>query len=213
MKISNLIKGIYTVLNSTDSFNPDCFSTGQIESKAWLVDTLTDLQLDLGDVFLCAGWYGTLATFIFESDIKVSSIHSFDIDEECAYIAEVFNRPQVLDNWKFKASTADICTMSYPLTWTTYKRNGEAVQLTKTPNTIINTSCEHIEHFDKWFNSIPTGTYLVLQSNNLDIPEHVNKVLSLDEFVRVAPMSQYFFKGQMEINGGMYSRFMIIGRK
>ena len=60
------------------------------KSKMWLLEKLKKLKLDLGTVFLCAGWYGTLATMLFESKIKVDKIRSFDIDESCLEIAEIF---------------------------------------------------------------------------------------------------------------------------
>ena len=69
----------------------DCFSRGQLESKLWLVRELQKLNVDLGTVYLCAGWYATLATMLFESNIKVDKIRSFDLDPSCIDIAEVFN--------------------------------------------------------------------------------------------------------------------------
>ena len=86
------------------TWDEDCFSQGQIKSKMWLLEKLKKLKLDLGTVFLCAGWYGTLATMLFESKIKVDKIRSFDIDESCVEIAEIFNKPWFVDEWKFKSS-------------------------------------------------------------------------------------------------------------
>ena len=34
------------------------------------------------------------------------------------------------------------------------------------PNTIINTSCEHIVNFDEWYRKIPAGKLVILQSND-----------------------------------------------
>ena len=90
------------------TIDKDSFSRGQLQSKLWLIDELTKLQKDLGLVYLCAGWYATLATLLFESNIGIKAIRSFDIDEQCRSIAETFNKPWVKDGWKFKASTKDI---------------------------------------------------------------------------------------------------------
>ena len=54
-------------LNEEIKIAEDCFSQGQVQSKSWLVKELSKLDLNLGTVFLCAGWYGTLATLIFEA--------------------------------------------------------------------------------------------------------------------------------------------------
>ena len=190
----------------------DAFSKGQMESKRWLINTLLDLNLPLGNIFLCAGWYGTLATFLLESGIKLKSIRSFDIDNSCADIADTLNRSWVIDNWKFKASTLDITTMTYPLNYATKRANGTEVMLTEFPDTIINTSCEHIKSFEKWYKDIPAGTLTILQSNNfLEIEDHVNCSRSLEEFSLSVPMTQLLYQGSLKLE--KYTRFMKIGIK
>ena len=86
----------------------DCFARGQLLSKSWIIQELSKLDLNFGTIFLCAGWYGTLATMLFENDFKINKIRSFDIDESCWKIAETFNKPWVMKDWKFKSSTQDI---------------------------------------------------------------------------------------------------------
>jgi len=85
----------------------DALSQGQIKSKQWLLSKIKGI--DLGMVFICAGWYGTLATMMFEDEnIYVDKIRSFDIDDSCWKIAEDLNEPWKADNWVFKATTLDI---------------------------------------------------------------------------------------------------------
>tara|TARA_B110000503_G_scaffold99799_1_gene149292 strand:+ start:26946 stop:27593 length:648 start_codon:yes stop_codon:yes gene_type:complete len=190
----------------------DLFSKGQIESKRWLVNELEKINMELGTVFICAGWYGSLATFLFESDVKLDKIRSFDIDKSCAGIAETFNRLKTMDGWKFKASTIDIVDMDYPTAYTTYRANGTSLDLLEMPDTIINTSCEHIANFIEWYNKIPNGTLVVLQSNNyFEIKEHVNCVNNINEFIKIAPMSTLLYNGELELE--KYTRFMLIGYK
>ena len=38
-------------------------SRGQLKSKKWLVDELKKLDLKLGTMFLCAGWYASIVSF------------------------------------------------------------------------------------------------------------------------------------------------------
>ena len=192
----------------------DCFSRGQIESKQWLVNELTKCDVELGTVFLCAGWYATLATMLFESDIKVDKIRSFDIDPTCVDIAEVFNKPWVMDTWKFKASIANIMDIDYAqsFTYTVTRANGTTSTLTDTLDTIINTSCEHITDFAKWYAKITADKLLVLQSNNFfEVPEHVNCVNNVDEFKIIAPMTRVLYSGELELP--KYKRVMLIGYK
>lgn len=190
----------------------DLFSKGQMESKRWLVNELEKINKPLGTVFLCAGWYGSLAAFLFESDLEIEKIRSFDIDQSCASIAETFNRSKTMDSWNFKASTLDIETMDYPTTHTTFRSNGTSLEITEMPNTIINTSCEHISNFDKWYNNIPVGTLVILQTNNyFDLPEHVNCCVDLDDFSRMTSMNEVLYQGDLKLS--KYTRYMRIGIK
>lgn len=190
----------------------DFMSKGQIESKRWLVDELIKLDLNLGVVFVCAGWYGSLATFMFEASLKIDKIRSFDIDPTCANIADTFNRSWVMDGWKFKASTLDIMDMEYPTVYTTYRANGTSLDLTEMPNTIVNTSCEHIKNFEQWYSNILDGTLVILQSNNYyEITEHVNCINNINEFSKMASMTNLLYYGELDLP--KYTRFMLIGYK
>ena len=196
-------------------YDEDCLSKGQIKSKMWLIQELKNLNLDLGVVFLCAGWYSTLATMLFESKIKVDKIRSFDIDESCVAISETFNKPWFVDNWKFKAITQDIMDIDYKThVWQYWsnKNNRMSKPITDQPDTIINTSCEHIENFSQWYNKIPKGKLVVLQSNDYsDVIEHVNCSIDEKSFSEHAPMETILYLGTLDLD--KYSRFMKIGIK
>jgi hypothetical protein len=210
---SNFFKNYGQFLSKyPDTDMTDLFSKGQMNSKSWLVDCLLDLDRPLGTVFLCAGWYGSLATFIFESGLSVDKIRSFDIDEPCADKADTFNRSWTIDGWKFKASTMDILEMSYPTHYITHKGDGTFQEMDDTPDTIINTSCEHLLEFAIWYDNIPTGTTVVLQSNNFfEIEEHVNCSVTLEDFSSITPMTTELYSGESEMP--KYTRFMRIGIK
>ena len=188
----------------------DALAIGQLKSKMWLIKNLPD---NLGLVFICAGWYGTLASLMFQHvRDKFDKIRSFDIDPSCADIAEMFNRPWVVEDWQFKASTLDITTMHYPFRYITYRKNKTSLELCDMPDTIINTSCEHIKDFDNWYMNIPNGKLLVLQSNNyFSLEEHVNCSMDLSEFCYNTPMENVLFSGELEFD--KYTRFMRIGIK
>ena len=201
-------------VNNTEIWN-DCFSRGQLQSKLWLVHELKKCNLDLGTVFLCAGWYATLATMIFESDIKVDKIRSFDIDETTVDIAETFNKSWFENQWQFKALVEDIQDINYnEHTWQYWSNanNRMSYPITDSPNTIINTSCEHIENFANWYAKIPQGKLVILQSNNYyEVEEHVNCSKDAEEFSLSTPMSNCLYLGELQLE--KYSRFMKIGYK
>lgn len=201
-------------VNNT-AITEDCFSRGQLRSKIWLVNELKKLDIELGTVYLCAGWYGTLATMLFESGIKIDKIRSFDIDPLCIDIAETFNKPWFVDNWKFKSITQNIFDINYTEhTWQSWsnKNNRMSYPITDVPTTIINTSTEHIENYNNWYNMIPDGKLVIVQSNNyFDVAEHVNCSSSLADFSNKSPMHTVLYEGELVLQ--KYTRFMKIGIK
>lgn len=194
-------------------FAQDCMSRGQIRSKLWLIEELKKKELDLGTVFLCGGWYATLATMIFENDINVKKIRSFDLDASCWKIAETFNKPWVMKDWQFKSCTQDIHDINYEThVYNVNRSDGSVCELTDSPDTVINTSCEHIDNFKEWYDKIPEGKIVILQTNNyFDLPEHVNCSKSLDDFAEQTHMTEVLYAGELSLE--KYSRFMRIGIK
>jgi hypothetical protein len=209
----HIIRSLKKLEDSKIKFMQDCISRGQLRSKIWLVNQLEKIDIDLGCVFLCAGWYGTLAPMIFESTVRVEKIRSFDLDPSCEKVAEIFNKPWVIDGWKFKSVTKNILHINYECDQYKVKNSkGETETLSDRPDTVINTSCEHIKDFEKWYRLIPEGTFLVLQSNNFeDVDDHVNYCESIEKFEVQTPMKQCFFQGTLDLD--QYQRFMRIGYK
>lgn len=189
----------------------DCFSRGQLQSKMWLVRELKRLKIDLGTIFLCAGWYGILATMLFESKIQLKKIRSFDIDRSTVKIAEIFNAPWVKEDWKFKAVHQDILEINYDNhVYEVFRSDGTYCNLVDSPDTVINTSCEHILEFDKWYHSIPEDKLCVLQGNNfVEVDEHINCFSSLEDFSNRIPMNTVLFEGELPLQ--KYTRYMKIG--
>jgi hypothetical protein len=209
---SNFVQA-FKYFNTNDvNFDADCFSQGQLKSKMWLISELKKLDLNLGTVFLCAGWYATLATMLFENGFTLKKIRSFDLDPSCESIAERFNKIWETDNWKFKSSTMNIFDIDYSrATYSVKKPDGEIV-LTDIPDTIINTSCEHIANFEDWYSLIPVGKLMILQTNDyFEIEDHVNCSASLQDFANQTPMAQCLYQGVIDL--GKYRRFMRIGVK
>jgi hypothetical protein len=193
----------------------DALSWGQLKSKRWLVTELEKLNLDLGIMFLCAGWYATLAPMLFDSSCKIDKIRSFDIDESCVAIADTINANKVKENWKFKAVADDIFNINYSThQWQAWSKanNRMSYPFVEIPNTIINTSCEHIENFDQWYDLIPKDKIVILQTNNyIEIEDHINCSSSLGEFRTQSPMTSVLYEGELVLD--KYTRYMRIGIK
>jgi len=208
-----LFNNLRNAVDNHDADLSDALSWGQLKSKRWLVTELESLDISLGTIFLCAGWYATLAAMLFQSKCNIDKIRSFDIDESCLQIADTINRNQVKEDWKFKSITQDIMDIDYNKhEWQIWSNTNNRMNypITDTPNTIINTSCEHIENFEEWYAKIPSGKLVILQSNNFfEVDEHVNCVNDINEFKRMSPMNTVLYSGELQLP--KYYRFMLIG--
>ena len=174
---------------------------------------LENLDLDLGTTFICASWYGTLATMLMEADIQIEKIRIFDIDDSCWTIADTVNRNYVLEGWRVKSQTLDIHDIDcLGTTYITKRADESTCELYDIPKTIINTSCEHIVDFDKWYATVPKGILLILQSNDyFGIEDHINCVKDINAFKEQCPMSEYLYEGTLDLHN--YNRFMLIGKR
>ena len=62
-----------------------------------------------------------------------------------------------------------------------------------------------------WWDNIPAGMLCLLQSNDLELDDHVNGVEDIDTLKIKYPLSEVFYEGIRYIDG--YHRYMIIGKK
>ena len=173
----------------------DAFWRGQIQSKEWLIETLSDyipIKPDPVSIEIHGGWVGVLASMLFQSNIPIRRIVSLDIDPSCESIATMMNKIEEQDG-KFRAITGDMCN------------------LISFVDIVINTSCEHItqEQYETWLGKRNKDQLLVLQSNNYKIPEHVRTADSLTEFIKQSHID-IIWSGSLKTQ--LYDRWMIIGR-
>ena len=174
------------------SLEADAFSDGQIQSKLWLLKNLEDQLKGSAplNVWLLAGWYGLIGFLALSRDrLNINAIRSFDLDADAVSIADTINESWVYQQWKFKAFVADVNTIKY----TNSKTWGAKPQL------VINTSTEHIESSD-WFERIPKGTWVALQSTDQIHSQHVSTVASIEEFESRFSMTKQTFRGSLEFS-------------
>ena len=188
------------IRQSTDPMRTmDAFWSGQIKSKEWLINALTDTYVQHSvssepvSIEIHGGWVGVLASMLFQSDIPIRRITSLDIDPSCAPIATMMNKKQEIEG-RFQAVTEDMCS------------------LISFVDVVINTSCEHItqEQYETWLSKRTNKQLLVLQSNNYDIKEHVRIAKDLETFKTQCGI-KVLWSGELDLP--MYKRFMIIGKQ
>lgn len=176
----------------------DAFSSGQIGSKIWLCEELERLEWQSNMTYIYGGWYGITAFLLLSRGrFQVNKIRSLDLDPTCESIADMINENWVWQDWKFKAFTQD-CN----------NYQGQYGDL------IINTSTEHFESMD-WFDSIPKGTRVILQGNNMLHDDHIVHSDTLDDFVTQYSLSDIVYTGQKEFvyPNWKFTRYMLIGVK
>ena len=179
----------------------------QIARKMWLADSLFDtVGAELGNIVILGGWVGVLsAVLLHDPRFAITKVVSIDLDGRCAAIAESLNATHARTG-KFAARTGDMLELDYSRNIASTGDDGSAADL------IINTSCEHLSDFGCWYDRIPAGQLLVLQSNDYyACREHVNCVPDLAALQAQAPMHDVLFAGQRQMRH--YVRFMLIGRK
>lgn len=173
-------------------FNPDCLSKGQLYSKLWLVNKLKNITTNLGNVCLYGGWYALIVEMLF-NNFNIRKVTSYDIDFYCKLIADEINIHYVMEG-QFEAITENINYVDC-----------------NSYDTIINLSCEHLKD-NKWFEKVPEGKLVILQSNNFcSISEHVSCIHNLKEMTETYKLNNIMYSGVLHLK--QYERFMIIGVK
>lgn len=177
----------------------------QIASKMWLAQALLEsVGSRLGQVLVLGGWVGVLAAVLLhDRRFAIGKVTSIDIDPGCASVAEALNATHVRTG-RFVAQTQDMLEIDYS--------PGLGAVSAEGPEVIVNTSCEHLADFGRWYRGIPSGRLLVMQSNDyFACPEHVNSVPDLATFRAQVPLAELLFAGERRMRH--YKRFMLIGRK
>lgn len=171
------------------------FNHKQVASKLWAREQLYGaLGGGFGSIWILGGWYGVLAAMLFDdARFDIGLIESFDIDPEVEPVATTLVAPAAD---RFRAVTADMYALDYRA---------------RRPELVVNTSCEHIADLRSWLGLLPTGTNVLLQSNDYFAePTHINCMPSLEAFSTAAGLSAVLYAG--ELPQKKYTRFMLIGK-
>lgn len=166
------------------------FSKDLVKSKEWLGDELAKIKTKFGNVYVLGSWYANLS-IILDKDITYHTLYNIDVNRTALEKGQALANDMGMVNVQSQHRNANDVT---------YNR----------PTLIINTSVNNIENAG-WFDNIPQGTLVVLQSRNND-PQAVNQCNSVDELVEQYPLTKILFKDQLKLNDGKpYQRYMVIG--
>lgn len=194
-------------LASAVSNNPtlnwkDALSRNQIKSKLWLIEKLskanalpksrsiTDSETS---TLIVGGWVGMIPFLAGMLGKNLDSVINVDIDKSVHSAARELNNNT---HNKFTNSSIDIRNHNM----STYKKL-----------LIIDTIVEHFKEHGEWVKTLPKGTTVILQGNDMfDVPDHVNCHKSLEEFLESCGLNTIVWAG--ELNLYKCTRYMAIGK-
>ena len=200
----------FTVDHNTDMLLPDLgdfLSRGQVKSKIWLATELAKcIEGKLGNVVFYGGWYNFVAYFLF-SQFEVDKVYSIDTDPTVIQPTERLYIKEVTQG-KFEAVTYDVNKIKWDGKTMIY--NAHHSEQKDKIHMVINTSCEHMNN--EWFDNLPDGTLVVLQTNDyFENEQHSNCCKDLEEAKNKYSMQSVMYEGELDTS--LYNRFMLIGIK
>ena len=196
----NTIATWFNILRENPEMLPrfsECFWESQLKSKEIIVqDVFNTISTDYpGCIYIFGGWYGILAQLLNDSYLT-QKIYTIDVDPHCEeIISKYFNVPVI------ESVTCDMADFRY----------------VHHPDIVINTSTEHVSQkvFSQWWTNIPTGTFYILQGNNLTIPEHIRTARDIGHFIEINHCRKHEFQNVTQCPGpdGMFERYTVAGYK
>lgn len=179
----------------------DSFSHGQIKSKLWLCEKLEPYLPNGCVIQILGSWYNVLGFMLsVRSPNKYRLIQGSDIDTSAIDIANRITAAWTIDN-TIQNITVDSNTLYYI-----------------PDSVVINCSPEHFESTE-WFDNIPSGTTVCIQSSNMTDIEHpwyiCQPTPSMYHFLEKYPLTVIYYNDKLDIryDDWGYSRYMIIGIK
>lgn len=166
-------------------------------SKLWLCNVLRKLDLvSFDNVYILGSWYGSMGLFLISKHIQFSDIYNIDIsNQKTQTVAHMLKRMHL--NNHIHAVCMDANELQY---------HGHRIL-------VINTSTNDIAGVE-WFDTIPSGSCIVLQGK--DHQDNSNGIETLSAFDFEYPMDRELFLSKLllrDMQGNNYHRFMKIGIK
>jgi hypothetical protein len=183
------------------NINLDSFSHGQVKSKIWLCEKLEPYIINNANIVILGSWVNVLGFMLLSRQPNgYNYVKGIDIDEGAVDIAN-----KICNYWYVEGVERSVVEDA-----NTTILDGFDV--------VINCSSEHMED-TKWFDRIPAGTLVCVQSSNLTDSNDpwliTNPSPTIDSFKEKYPLRDIKFCDTLPIRYGDwgYDRYMIIGIK
>lgn len=170
------------------------FSKGQVFSKIWMSEILSKFDLKFDSIILIGGWLAHHTLYL--NDVKFTELYSIDPDSSINELIEIVNPGAIVVNKQINEC------FDFANNITIYGK-------TILPSLVINTSAEHMDN--TWYEKLAPGTKVFIESNDYDIPEHINWCTNLENFAAKYPMQTVYYRGELALS--KYKRFALYGIK
>lgn len=195
-----------TNLNKFDTH--ESFYHGLVKSKLWLCEELETAMyrecISKPTLHILGCWDNLLAFMLLTRKPEYyNSVYGYDIDPEA-----IANANKVCDMWKYES----------PMVTNIVQDVNDTDYSTHTNSIFINCSIDQMDS-NNWYNSIPKGSLVCIQTTNMkdsEFPWYIKQTTdSLSELINKFNLSNLLYSGvkniSYETNG--YKRYMIIGTK
>jgi hypothetical protein len=173
------------------SFTPDL-----IKSKVWLLTELARIAPQVGTIYVLGSWYGNLGILLaLDPIIKYKQLINVETDKKFLQASERIHNHLGMGNTEYMLKDANDLD---------YRQLGP-------DGVVINTSLTDMPG-QTWFDRIPEGTLVVLQSRDNDPG---NAAHSTQDIIDRFPLSEIIYDGELDLQDPQteYTRFMVIGVK
>ena len=173
----------------------DSVSIGQYESKRWMINELSKINLKEFEplhIDVIGSWFGFPLIEMLHNLFPIKQIDLYDKDENCHRVAAQY-----------------INHFDYDFRIVQYGDYFERKEIRRR-HMVINTACEHmndLKEMKKYYKGTPT---MILQSNNFTQQEdHVNCCNNVEELIYKNGLAYINYSGTKHLD--LYDRYMVIG--
>ena len=172
------------------------FTHDLIKSKVWLLSELAGIAPQVGTIYVLGSWYGNLGVLLaLDPVIRYKQLINVETDPEFLQASERIQDHVGMSNTEYMPKDANDLD---------YRQLGS-------DGVVINTSLTDMPG-QAWFDRIPAGTLVVLQSRDHDPG---NEAHSTQDIIDQYPLSEIVYDGELKLQDPetAYTRYMVIGVK
>ena len=177
---------------------------------SWIIQNLVRVYGEkyLGTIYVLGGGIGILPAMLLDTTLRYENIRNLDINGTCQFLADELMKEELLNDWKFKASTQDIFDVGYEENSfsLTLPDGSISKEFSEVPGLVINTNISHLLNMKDWYKMIPDTRKVVLVGETGDVP---SPYASSKQFNAAFPMTFEQYTGVITVDDKQY--FLKIG--